>query len=244
MFAAEAEEALAVDRFSPVFQSLKEGLPLERIEQEKFFYNSLFYINQNVLIPRNETEVLVEKTIEICHKNKVKKIAEVGVGSGCILLSVLKEASLIEEAFAIDISPKALEIFEINRFRCEKAFPSGPMVHAILGDRMSELKGPVDIIVTNPPYIDLESDGDKVHWQANRYEPKEALYLNNEGYDQWFDTLFAQAREKLSDKGVFMMEGHEDKWESVSKTAKKYFDKIEIVKDLTGVDRFLMAGDI
>ncbi len=236
------DEALVLDPYHWIFQALMEGVPLERLSQEKFFYNALFYVNQNVLIPRNETEVLVDLAITHARKNVVKSIAEVGVGSGCILLSILREVSSIEEASAIDLDPKALDVFEINYFRLRKSLPSKARIGLFEGDRLKDFEQKVDMIVSNPPYIDRGKDRDKVHWQTDRYEPEMALYLDHETYNEWFDVFFSQAKERLNKNGSFIMEGHEDKWSELQDLANKHFDSIEVINDLAGSPRFLKAG--
>lgn len=234
---------MVLDKRDKLFQFLQEGLPLERITQEKFFFNSLFYVNKDVLVPRNETEVLVEYAINYCNKYNVKSVVEVGVGSGCILLSLLKESMSIEHATAIDICPEALAVFEINHFRMKNSFPGSPRLVTSKDDRLMNFSGNVDLIISNPPYIDRSAHGNEVHWQADRYEPDIALYLEGETYEKWFDLFFQQVKRSLKPNGAFFMEGHEDKWDVLEKIADKYFNKVEIMNDLTGTPRFLIAGE-
>lgn len=219
------------------FDQLKSGVPLEYLTHSKYFYRSLFYVNQDVLIPRSETEILVEKSIFIIMNNQFHKIAEIGVGSGCIALSIAQEVKNLE-ILATDISPQALEVAKINYKRHQQKIDKSVDVTFKEADRLTGVKDKFDLIVSNPPYI---KRSDEIHVQVQRFEPQTALFLPDEEYDLWFRELFDQVSKGLNNEGVFLMEGHEDHLASLQKTALEFFTRTEILQDYTQRDRFLIA---
>lgn len=240
-FQKTPNEVMALDELDPFFARLLDGEPLEYILGEKFFFNSRFFVNSNVLIPRNETEILVERAVDLIAKNKWSSFADIGTGTGCIALSILCESKSNLDAFAVDIDDKALEVCSINHFRHLSKIPSGSKFTMLKGDRCTPLKTKVDFIVTNPPYIDFETGREGVHFQTDKREPAIALYLGSEEYDSWFSKLFEDSWNLINSGGAFLMEGHEDKLEIQKTMALKKFDRAQIIKDYTGADRFLLA---
>lgn len=198
------------------------------------FYYQKFYINENVLIPRPETEYLVDLLVHE-FKGKVDKVLDVGTGPGTILLSLLKH-SVGKSGVGTDISEKALEVARINstRFRLDSK------TTFIQCDRLSEVSGSFDLIVSNPPYIKASAHRSLVHESVNRFEPHEALYLSDQSYDEWFEDFFKAIKEHLM--GTFLMEGHELEVLNQAQTLTRLgFKSVEVLKDLTGVSRFLRA---
>lgn len=240
-FKTSPEKAMILDLKHPFFKKLEEGIPLEYITNESFFFNSLFYVNPSVLIPRDETEVLVEKALELVNAKQIKSIADVGCGSGCVAISILSESSTPLKAYATEISSQALEVAKINLFRHKSRMPSGSSLSLLEGDRLKPLRESVDMVVSNPPYIDNVEGKTGVHHQADAFEPELALYIKHEEYEHWFEEFFKQVVEKLNPGGVFLMEGHEDKLEAQRQMALRYFKKAQTLNDLTGATRFLLA---
>ncbi len=240
-FSTSAQEAMTLDERNSFFMRIREGEPLEYILEEKFFFNSPFYVNPDVLIPRNETEILVEKSLELISKKGWKSFADIGVGSGCISLSLLTESIKPLKGVAVDIDENALEVCEINRRRLKSKMPQSSSLKLLLGDRLDPLKESVDFIVTNPPYIDDDLGKEGVHHQTDTYEPKLALYLPAESYELWFEKFFRDSFEKITDGGALLMEGHEDKLERLREMALTVFGSAEIIQDYTGANRFLFA---
>ena len=223
------------------FIHLEEGYPLEYIQKCAYFYRSNFYVDSNVLIPRSETEILVEDSVSYIKKNlsAKAKIAEVGVGSFCIGLSIISELDFPIDYWGGDIEERALEVAMVNHFRLKTKIPKNTNVQLIKCDRLVGVSEKFDLIVSNPPYIRLNEDKDGVHHQANRFEPASALYLKDDTFDSWFDDFFNQAINCLNEKGAFFMEGHEDSLLQLSKIAEKYFEKVKLKNDYTGRLRFL-----
>jgi release factor glutamine methyltransferase len=236
-------ESYIPDRDSDVtyfFEELKRGRPLEYISNKAYFYRSQFYVNEDVLIPRNETEILVEYAAEFARKNKCKNIIDIGTGSGAIILSFIQELDIPVNAWASDLSTQALEVAKRNEFLLRYKSPKETKVNFICTDRMKGIDQNFDIIMSNPPYIKETSDRHKVHGQVESFEPHMALYLTDDEYDTWFNDFFSQVESHLNNDGLFIMEGHEDHLQYQSEILKNYkFKNIEVIKDYTGRDRFL-----
>lgn len=219
------------------FEQVSFGVPLEYLTESKFFYRSEFFVNKDVLIPRSETEILVEKAISLIKNNNLKSLAEVGVGSGCISLSIAMECPGIK-ILATDISELALKVASINQKRHQKKFSQKTQLTLECTDRLSGINEKFDLIVSNPPYI---KESDEVHEQVLKYEPQTALFLPDEDYNEWFSVLFQQVSNNLSEKGIFLMEGHEDHLAGLQKLSLSNFTRTEILEDYTSRDRFLIC---
>lgn len=221
------------------FEKLKQGVPLEYITKHKFFYNTDFYIDERVLIPRFDSESMVYDIVEEIKKlPSNSSLCEVGVGSGCLGLALLKELEVTPDLFlATDVSCEALEVFDINMKRNKEYF-SKTMIKTHLGDRLKDINEKFDIIFSNPPYI-ANQDMKLVHKNVHKHEPHLALYLNDESYLNWFEVFFKQAYDRLKVNGIFFMEGHEKKLEELNHLALKKFKSSEIKKDLQGFKRYL-----
>lgn len=224
----EIEECshLSLDEFK---NKLLQGIPLEYISNTAHFYRSSFYVDKRVLIPRSETEILVEDSINYIKENNLNTVFEIGTGSGCIAISIAMECDL--EISASDISKDAIEVAQKNakNHECEIKFECIDLIG----------QGKYDLIVSNPPYIKKDKDKDGVHYQTHKFEPHIALYLEDEKFENWFEQLFYKVSNSLSSKGAFFMEGHEDSLKELKKIAQKYFKKNIIKKDYTHRDRFL-----
>ena len=235
-----------IDKF---FEQLKVGKPLAHLFEHSWFYRSEFYITPNVLIPRSETEILVERAVHWLkaqkkfHPSFSARILEVGVGSGALLLSIIRDYHHNLRAMGIDIDPKALSISRINAFRLAFSFNSNIPLQWMLGDRLSTVSENFDLIVSNPPYIKENADLSTVHVQVDRFEPKVALYLPDAEYQNWFSVFFDQCFAHLVSGGQLMMEGHEDHLSDLKLLAEKCgFDRVTIICDYTGRSRFLVAA--
>ncbi len=219
-------------------EDILAGIPFDYQRGESEFFESRFYVNQNVLIPRPETELLVEMIV-LEQKKENLLIADIGTGSGCIALSLLlKNPSW--KASLIDLSEHALEVAQINAKNLRLAH----RCDFILSDRLQKVPATFrfDVIVSNPPYIKESTHRHLVHQSVNNYEPHMALYLKDEEYKDWFEILFKQISSSLSDNGYFYMEGHELELHEQKKQLELIgFQSVKVIQDLTGRDRFLKA---
>ena len=225
------------------FNEVKTGKPLEYITGYSYFYRSLFNVNPNVLIPRSETEILVEMVsseIQKSFKGKPCRLLDVGVGSGAIALSLLLEDHAKIDMVATDISSKALDVAKKNAFLFKNAIPLNNKIHFIETDRLNNIEGEFDFIISNPPYIKSIKDQETVHSQVKKFEPDLALFLEDSEYDQWFSIFFHSILKHLKKNGLSFIEGHEDHLEDLKKLALEIgFTKVDIIQDYTQRNRFL-----
>jgi release factor glutamine methyltransferase len=224
------------------FEKIKIGFPLEYINFKAFFYRDEFYVNPSVLIPRSETEILVEMAAQSIIQNYHDNFTlyDIGTGSGAIALSVALEIKKPLKIIASDISKEALEVAMINYDHLKEKLHPKTQVHFDRRDRLSDYQGDLlDLVVANPPYIKLQADQAGVHSQVHTYEPHLALYLKDQDYDEWFNTLFKQVSEHLKEGGRFIMEGHEDHLVSLQKLGHNFFKRVELVNDYTHRPRFI-----
>jgi len=219
------------DKFKGSFdefrQELKTTRPLEYINKSAYFYNSEIYVDERVLIPRFETEILVEQALKI----QAKDILEVGCGSGAISKALMIESKGNKNLTVSDISQDAINVSKINL--------KDYQVQYILSDKFKKIHQTYDLIISNPPYIKNSQKVD-VHPAVVKYEPEIALFITDKEHDFWFKDFFLGAKRSLNAKGSLLMEGHEHNLDELSHLAKKLgFKNIECIKDLTGRDRVL-----
>ncbi|HLE11958.1 MAG: hypothetical protein A2504_06385 [Bdellovibrionales bacterium RIFOXYD12_FULL_39_22] len=231
-------------------QKLKQGIPLAYISGSSYFYKAEFFITPDVLIPRYETEILVEMGVKEIFKiaqgpNSIIRIADMGTGSGAIILSLLQDCTLIKnqiEATATDISQAALNVAKTNYDSLRTHLASNHKLTFLHADRLTKLSTPQQLIITNPPYIKAKEDLSTVHPMVKKFEPELALFLKDDEYENWFENMFIQAYNLLQMEGVFLMEGHENHLPLLSKIAAHCgLSQITIHPDLTGRKRFLRA---
>ncbi|WP_164885364.1 peptide chain release factor N(5)-glutamine methyltransferase [Geovibrio thiophilus] len=163
------------ERVRAIIEKLRDGVPPAYITNRRHFYGREFYVNENVLIPRYETEILVEKALELAPKRN-PRVLDLCTGSGCILLSVLAE---MEGAtgVGVDISFAALEVARENRRRLGLE----SRAEFIQGDVLGELgiQGGFDMVLCNPPYV-TEQEYETLE-KSIMYEPFQALVAADEG---------------------------------------------------------------
>lgn len=219
-------------------EKLKDGVPLEYITGRSYFYKAEFVVNEATLIPRSETELLVEMALKEI-KGPVRMV-DIGTGSGCIPLSIAMESSYPLEVLATDISEDALEVAKLNSYRLEFTRPKSTTLDFLKTDRLKGVPGKFQLIVSNPPYIKEGSDRSLVHDQVDKYEPHMALYLKSAEYEQWFSEFFEMVVSSLDVNGVFLMEGHENHLNDLAPLAEQFgLRDVKILPDLSGSHRFL-----
>ena len=215
-------------------KSFLKGIPLSVLMGFTEFYHHKFYVNQHVLIPRPETEYMVDMLVDE-FRGKAKRVLDVGVGSGVILLSLL-DHGVGKKGVGVDLSSDALSVAKINARRLKLT----ERVDWIQGDRFSGVEGKFDLIVSNPPYIKKSSHRHLVHSSVDAHEPHMALYLPDEEYENWFHTFFLGVKEHLH--GTFMMEGHEHEVEKQAHHLNELgFTSVQTLNDLSSSCRFIRA---
>lgn len=222
-------EDYVLNKFLDIQRDLNNGRPLQYAIGEWNFYGYDFSVNENVLIPRPETELLVE---EILKENlRDKKLLDIGTGSGAIAISLALENKKNLHVSACDISTKALEVARMN------AEKFGARVEFIHSDIFENIEGKFDIIVSNPPYIS-EEDYDKLD-ELLYHEPKTALYGGVKGYEI-YEKIINQAKSHLADDASIFFEIGYDQGKVVSDLLKEngYHD-VKILQDYGGKDRIV-----
>ena len=204
---------------------LKE--PISHIINLRKFWNSSFFINNNVLDPRPESELIVEKVLEISGTNS--SIIDLGTGSGCLAISIALERPNFK-VFASDISNDALKIAEINsRFHKTK-------ITFIKSDWFSKINRTFDIIIANPPYIS-ENEYNNLPVSIRRFEPKIALTAGLNGLDS-FKKIIKELHKYLNPSGMIFMEiGYNQKKQIEALFIKHGYQKINFFRDLSGTPR-------
>lgn len=217
--------------------------PVQYIAQSAPFYGYDFYVDSNVLIPRLDTEVLVEHTIriakEMCagRESEELRILDMCTGSGCIILSVydkLKERKIKASAFASDISEGALNVAKKN------AALLNADVTFFQGNLFENVEGKYDIITSNPPYIRSEVI-EGLEPEVKEFEPMLAL----DGYEDglyFYRKIVAESTMYLHDGGYLIMEIGHDQGADVSDICRKNrFVNVEVIRDLAGLERVVVA---
>lgn len=213
------------------------GEPLAYIVGHKEFYGLDFYVDQRVLIPRPETELLVEKALEIAQEMEEDLIvADVGTGCGAIAIALavhLPDATV----YAIDASPAALEVAASN-CRCHDV---ERRVHLLEGDLLAPLSEPVDFVAANLPYVARGEVADLPR-KILDYEPLSALDGGADGLAH-IRRLLATAGKHLNPKGAILLEIGAKQGPGVVELARRYFPRaaIELIKDYAGLDRVVMV---
>ena len=218
-------------------QKLESQIPIQYIIGETEFYGLTFKVNENVLIPRPETEELVEWIIKSVDKSKRIKILDIGTGSGCIAISLAKNLSNAE-VFALDVSRKAIEIGKIN------ASINEVNINFIQQNILEtdSLNVYFDIIVSNPPYVrELEKNEIKDNVLEN--EPHLALFVKDENPLLFYDKISKIARKNLKNNGLLFFEINQYLGiETVELLQNKNYKNIELRKDLFENNRMIKAS--
>lgn len=221
--------------FNDVLTELKKGKPIQYIIGETDFYGLTFKVNENVLIPRQETEELVDLIIKN-HQEKELKILDIGTGSGIIpitLKSNLPNATIS----AIDVSENALIVAKENaqKHKVEVEFIKMDILNQQNWQQLKEF----DIIVSNPPYV-LQKEKELMHQNVLDFEPHLALFVENENPLLFYKIIVSFAKEKLKEKGYLYFEINEKYGkETADLLNDSGFNQIEIIKDINGKDRIV-----
>ena len=232
------------DSFLNLIDTRANGKPIQYILGKCEFMSLPFYVNENVLIPRNDTEILVEEILNyIKNKQDVETIFDMCTGSGCIPISILKLTENVSKnifAYASDISEKALETAVENA----KLNGVEKRIEFIKSDLFQNIEkniyGKVDIFISNPPYIKTK-EIDTLMREVKNFEPKNALDGGNDGLD-FYKNIVQEANVFLKHGGILAFEIGFDQALSVSMLMKdKGFSNIKIIKDLAGLDRVVLG---
>ena len=209
-----------------------ERIPLQHITGVQEFMGYPFAVDETVLIPRQDTEILVEEADRVARQSKAERILDVCTGSGCVLLSLLKMDER-RRGVGSDLSGDALKVAEMNR---EKLGISKERCTFFKSDLFEKIEGDYDLIVSNPPYIRTE-EIEKLQEEVRLYDPYEALDGKEDGL-YFYRRMISEAGLYLRKGGSLLFEIGYDQAEEVSGLFKEAgFEQIRVKKDLAGLDR-------
>lgn len=221
---------LPKDKLEEGLKELKAGKPVQYIVGNVDFYNVNLLVNENVLIPRFETEYLVEKTIN--YSKNIKKpldILDIGTGSGAIAITLAK--NIPSNVLATDISKKALEIAQENAKR------NNVQIKFKQSDILKSVEGKFDIIISNPPYISKDETIDPI---VKNNEPHIALYALDNGL-YFYKNILQNIKPYLKEKSLIAFEIGMTQSKAITEISKTYLPNsiVKTEKDLTGKDRYI-----
>lgn len=228
-----------LNKFREYVKKRAQHVPVAYIIGEREFMGLPFKVTPDTLIPRPDTEILVENVLANVDKNKEMMIADIGTGSGAIILSLL--ANLPNAAGkTVDIAPKAIEVAKENAVnlhvddRCE--FFTGDLFAPLQGDKF-------DVIVSNPPYIP-QKDIAGLEDDVKAYEPVSALTDGGDGLS-YYRRLLGEGRAYLKENGFIALEIGIYQSKAVKRMAEENgWKNIKVIKDYAGIDRVVLAWNV
>jgi release factor glutamine methyltransferase len=228
----EAKELLKVSKdIESDYKKLLNKYPIQYLIGYVNFYGYKINVNENTLIPRYETEYLVEKTITLSKRifNDKVKILDIGTGSGAIAISLSK--NLNSEVTACDISEECISLAKQNSVNNETN------IEFIKSDIFQNIKDKYDIIISNPPYIDYN---EKIMDSVYMYEPHLALFAEDSGL-YFYKKILSECKKYLNDKFLIAFEIGYQQSKAITEYARTIFrtEKIITEKDLSGKDRYI-----
>lgn len=227
---------ISPDEYAEAVARINNAEPVQYVIGETWFYGRAFTVTPAVLIPRPETEELVDHIVQEKQDTPGLKVLDIGTGSGCIPVSLAKE---LKDAtvYSIDISSDALAVAKENAERHQAR------VQFILQDIFEEkedFKGQVDIIVSNPPYV-LESERKVMHKNVLDFEPATALFVPDDDPLIFYRSIFQLAENSLLPGGTIYLEINERFGHEMTELAISFdYKLIRVLKDLRGKERFVI----
>lgn len=213
-----------------------EHIPLQQLTGEQDFMGLTFSVNEHVLIPRQDTEILVEEVLKELHDSM--RILDMCTGSGCILLSLLHYSNDCE-GLGVDLSAEALEVAGRNVLKVltpEKA----EHAHFLQSDLFEKVEGKFEIIVSNPPYI-ASAEVEKLMPEVRDHEPRMALDGTEDGL-HFYRRIIKEAGKHLVNSGMLFFEIGYDQGQAVSELMRAGgYREVQVVQDYAGLDRVVLG---
>ena len=226
------EKYLPKNKLKKGLKKLEKNIPVQYIVGNVSFYGYKINVNKNVLIPRFETEELVENTLKLINKyfNNNIKVLDIGTGSGCISIALKKENPNLDIT-STDISKKALKVAKNN------AKENNVDIKFINTNLYEGINDKFDIIISNPPYISHDEEIMDIVYDN---EPHLALFADNNGL-YYYEEILKNIRKILKDKYLICFEIGESQAKAIKDIANKYLDNPNIIikKDLQNRDRMI-----
>ena len=218
------------NKYFEILEKRQKGIPLQYILGEEDFYGRTFKVIEGVLIPRQDTEISVEKILNIIEDNPVNNMLEIGCGTGIVSISVDLESSI--DVTAVDISEKAIENTRINKEKLNSK------IKIINSDLFYNINEKFDLIYSNPPYI-KSSEIENLQVEVKDYEPRLALDGGEDGLF-FYRSIIKSSPEFLNNKGFLVFEIGHDEAEDICNLMKDKFE-VEVYKDLNNLDRVVVG---
>ena len=229
--APEAEE-----KYLNWIRQRAEHIPLQQLTGEQGFMGLTFSVNEHVLIPRQDTEILVEEVLKELHDGM--RVLDMCTGSGCILLSLLHYSNDCE-GLGVDLSAEALEVAGRNVLKVltpEKA----EHAHFLQSDLFEKVEGKFEIIVSNPPYI-ASAEVEKLMPEVRDHEPRMALDGTEDGL-YFYRRIIEEAGKHLVSSGMLFFEIGYDQGQAVSELMRtEGYCEVQVVQDYAGLDRVVLG---
>ena len=231
-----SEEKL--EQFNCLINKRSKGEPIAYLLKKKDFWKYEFYVDKGILIPRPDSEVVVDQILKLTNNKDNLRILDIGVGSGCLLLSVLKERKNFH-GVGIDISKKCIDISNINASKLEIS----NRVKFFKSDVDNFRFGKYDLIISNPPYI-KKLDFNNLKKDVINFEPRLALYGGLDGTSE-IRKVINKSSELIKKNGKFILEIAYDQKNKIIKLLRdKGFYINKVLKDLAGNDRCIVSTKI
>lgn len=231
---AKEKEFLHGEELHSIIERLNSWEPIQYILEESYFLGRKFFVNPSVLIPRPETEELVQLIIRANMNRKGLTVLDIGCGTGCIAVSLAKELPECD-AFALDKAKDALDVTEKNA----KAYQAQvTCIHADILREPEQNLPLFDLIVSNPPYV-LETEKSSMRKNVTEYEPSLALYVPEEDPLRFYNRIADFTQSHLKESGQLYFEINERFGREIQNMLlEKGFTGVEILKDIHDKDRF------
>jgi release factor glutamine methyltransferase len=228
-------------RLKDIINRINNAEPVQYILGHTEFYGRRFTVNKHVLIPRPETEELVDLVIKENRKRKDLTILDIGTGSGCIAVSLKKEMAQVKIT-ALDISAEALKVAELNAndLKADVSFIKADILSET--EKLKDLK--FDIIISNPPYV-RNAEKKLMHQNVLAYEPESALFVSDKDPLLFYRAIIELSIKHLMPGGSCYFEINESYGNEMKDLLKKNnFSEIRIIQDLRAKDRIATARKI
>ena len=215
-----------------------EKLPPQYVTNKEYIYGNEFFVNENVLIPRQDTETLIEVAINIVRCRKYKALLDLCTGSGVIGISVARNTDL-NEVTLVDVSSDALQVARKN-IELNKVENISNIVQSNMFENLYKLNNKYDIIVSNPPYL-TKSEMNEISEFVEK-EPSMALYGGKDGL-KFYKIIFDQARSFLNNSGTIAVEIGYEQAKDVIDIIMEYeeYTDIQIIPDINNKDRVVVC---
>ena len=225
------------ETFMKKIEQISLGIPMQYVTNKQEFMGMEFYIDENVLVPRPDTEILVEEAISIIKNNSQKLVLDMCTGSGAIAVSIAKYTT-VDKVYAVDISQNALEVAIKNAIK-NKVENKIKFINSNMFENL-EIGKKFDMIISNPPYI-----ASKIIPTLSKQVQKEPYIALDGGEDglNFYRNLAINAKKYLTNSGVLALEIGYNQRESVINLLRDKFANVCCKKDLSGNDRVIICSN-